>query len=58
MPAYMRCAYRCDKEPTHWKGDESRELLAQGLKEQALAIPDKEDKVEDTWQDEGPDHSS
>ena len=42
----MRCAYRCDKEPTHWKGDESRELLAQGLKEQALAIPDKEDKVE------------
>ena len=46
MPAYMRCAYRCDKEPTHWNGDESREKLAQGLKEQALAIPDKEDKVE------------
>ena len=29
MPAFMRCAYRCDKEPTNWKGDESREKLAQ-----------------------------
>ena len=28
MPAYMRCAYRCDKEATVWKGDESREALA------------------------------
>ena len=29
MPAFMRCAYRCDKEPTIWKGDENREKLAQ-----------------------------
>ena len=29
MPAFMRCAYRCNKEPTNWKGDESREKLAQ-----------------------------
>ena len=46
MPAYMRCAYRCDKEATEWKGDENREKLAQSLKEQALAVPDKEDKVQ------------
>ena len=31
MPAYMRCAYRCDKEATVWKGDESREALAKVL---------------------------
>ena len=29
MPAFMRCAYRCNKEPTVWKGDENREKLAQ-----------------------------
>lgn len=45
MPAFMRCAYRCDKEPTGWKGDESREKLAEGLKEQALAVQDKEEVV-------------
>ena len=45
MPPYMRCAYRCDKEATVWKGDESREALAQGLKEQALSLPDKEEAV-------------
>ena len=45
MPAFMRCAYRCDKEPTAWKGDESREKLAQGLKDQALAVQDKEEVV-------------
>merc|ERR1711988_1195064 len=43
MPAYMRCAYRCDKEATVWKGDESREALAKGLKDQALAEPDKDE---------------
>ena len=32
MPAYMRCAYRCDKEATVWKGDESREALAKVCK--------------------------
>ena len=45
MPPYMRCAYKCTKEPTEWKGDENRELLQQGLKEQALAIPDKPELV-------------
>jgi len=45
MPAFMRCAYRCDKEATIWKGDESREKLAQGLKDQAMAVPDKEEAV-------------
>ena len=45
MPPYMRCAYRCDKEPTEWKGDESREKLAQGLKDQAMSVPDKEEAV-------------
>lgn len=45
MPPSMRCAYRCNKDPTEWKGDENREMLQQGLKEQALALPDKEDKV-------------
>ena len=28
------------------------------LKKQDMEKVDKEDKVEDTWQDEGPDHSS
>ena len=45
MPPYMRCAYKCNKDPTEWKGDENRELLQQGLKEQALAIPDKVDTL-------------
>ena len=41
----MRCAYKCNKDPTEWKGDENREKLAQGLREQALAIPDKVEQV-------------
>ena len=45
MPPYMRCAYKCNKEATEWKGDENREKLQQGLKEQALAIPDKQETV-------------
>jgi len=45
MPPYMRCAYKCNKDPTEWKGDENREKLAQGLREQALAIPDKVEQV-------------
>ena len=52
MPPYMRCAYRCDKEPTEWKGDENRDRLNQALKDQAIAVPDKEEAVsnsEMTW---------
>jgi len=45
MPPYMRCAYRCDKEPTQWKGEENREALSQALKDQALAVADKEEAV-------------
>jgi len=45
MPPYMRCAYKCNKDPTEWKGDENREKLQEGLKEQALAIPDKVEQV-------------
>ena len=40
MPAFMRCAYRCDKEPTNWKGDESREKLAQVNIEDSLTNSD------------------
>ena len=44
MPAYMRCAYRCDKEATVWEGDESREALAKvrevvGTKTYVIFIP-------------------
>lgn len=42
MPPSMRCAYKCNKEAT---GEVNREMLLEGLKDQALAIPDKEDKV-------------
>jgi hypothetical protein len=45
MPPYMRCAYKCNKDPTEWKGDENREKLQEGLKEQALAIPDQVEQV-------------
>ena len=41
----MRCAYKCNKDPTEWKGDENREKLQEGLKEQALAIPDQVEQV-------------
>ena len=45
MPPYMRCAYKCNKDPTEWKGDANREKLQEGLKEQALAIPDQVEQV-------------
>ncbi|XP_023342621.1 tropomodulin-like [Eurytemora carolleeae] len=38
MPPSMRCAYKCNKAAT---GEVNRDKLLDGLKEQALAIPDK-----------------
>jgi len=45
MPPSMRCAYNCKKDATEWKGDENRDKLNMELKNQALALPDKEEKV-------------
>jgi len=45
MPPSMRCAYNCKKDATEWKGDENRDKLNNELRNQALALPDKEDKV-------------
>lgn len=45
MPPSMRCAYKCKKEATEWKGEENRALLNEGLKNQAMAEPDKAEKV-------------
>lgn len=45
MPPSMRCAYKCKKEATEWKGEENRNKLQEGLKAQALADPDKVEKV-------------
>jgi len=45
MPPSMRCAYNCKKEATEWGGDSSRDALNLVLREQAMALPDKEDKV-------------
>lgn len=42
MPPSMRCAYKCHKQPT---GEVSRDKLLEDLKIQALALPDKEEKV-------------
>ena len=42
---YVHVCYRCDKEPTQWKGEENREALSQALKDQALAVADKEEAV-------------
>ena len=41
----LQVCYRCDKEPTQWKGEENREALSQALKDQALAVADKEEAV-------------
>jgi len=45
MPPSMRCAYKCKKEATEWKGEENRMKLQEGLKAAALAEPDKPEKV-------------
>jgi len=45
MPPSMRCAYKCKKEATEWKGEENRMKLQEGLKAAALADPDKPEKV-------------
>ena len=42
---HLHVCYRCDKEPTQWKGEENREALSQALKDQALAVADKEEAV-------------
>jgi len=43
MPPSMRCAYKCKKEATEWKGEENRIKLNEGLKAAALAEPDREE---------------
>jgi len=42
MPPSMRCAYKCNKTAT---GEVNRDMLLNDLKDQALAIPDKEEKL-------------
>merc|ERR1712111_299211 len=42
MPASVRTAYRCEKEPT---GDLNRDSLINCINEIALNTPDKEEKV-------------
>ena len=42
---HLQVCCRCDKEPTQWKGEENREALSQALKDQALAVADKEEAV-------------
>merc|ERR1711892_454485 len=45
MPPSMRCAYNCKKDATEWVGDSNRDQLNLVLKEQALALPDKEEHL-------------
>merc|ERR1712223_1154609 len=42
MPASVRTAYRCEKEPT---GELNRDSLINSINEVALNTPDKEEKV-------------
>jgi len=45
MPPSMRCAYNCKKDATEWVGDSNRDQLNLVLKEQAMALPDKEEHL-------------
>jgi hypothetical protein len=40
-----RCAYKCNKEATEWKGEENRVKLNETQKAQALAEPDKVERA-------------
>ena len=42
---FARCAYSCKKEATEWVGDSNRDRLNLVLKEQAMALPDKEEAL-------------